>query len=78
MMEFKIETAEQFWLKAAKDTIVERVVDDDAELIELQKAWLKMTNLLSVQSPVRAKKVSTKKQTVRPRRNARGAGSVPA
>jgi hypothetical protein len=47
ILEFKIETAEQFWIKQIKDVIVERVVDDDAELIELQKAWLKMTNLLS-------------------------------
>jgi hypothetical protein len=57
---------------------VERVVDDDAELIELQRAWLKMTNLLSASSPVRAKKTSIKKTAVRPKRNARGAGTVPA
>lgn len=35
ILDFKIEIVEQFWLNQVKDVIVEKVVDDDVELIEL-------------------------------------------
>ena len=42
---------------------MERVIDDDSELIELQKAWLKMTNLFA--SPVKSNvKASVNKKSV--------------
>jgi hypothetical protein len=77
-LEFKIECADKFWTNQVKDVIVERVIDDDSELIELQKAWLKMTNLFT--SPTKTKKSSVSKKSVkqRPRRIARGGATVPA
>lgn len=77
VMNFKLETVEQFWMNHVKDLIVERVRDDDRELIELQKAWLKMTNLFT--SPSKSKKapLASKKTKPRQKRNARAGASVP-
>ena len=62
-LEIKLESFEQYWSSQVKDVVVERVIDDDSELIELQKAWLKMTNLFA--SPVKSNvKASVNKKSV--------------
>ena len=63
LLEIKIESIERFWSTQVKDMIVERVIDDDSELIELQRAWLKMTNLIA--TPIKVnKKASVNKKSV--------------